>query len=254
MPSHAPVDASPHALASAPTGVPTGVPLRPDLPLKFVGGDPSLDLVNTVDWTGGGPVDERLVDYERLTRWSEAAGVLDAATAERLRRRAALQATEARAVHAEALRLRGAVRTLVVHAAAGAGGEAAGAGPIPPHALRSALAAFNATLGAGLRELGLRVEGGGFTLAWPDAGAPLALPLWRVARAAATLLAAEEAARLRVCGAPDCGWVYVDRSRNGFRRWCQMEVCGTQEKSRRRAARARPPNARAPHATDPTRR
>jgi predicted RNA-binding Zn ribbon-like protein len=42
-----------------------------------------------------------------------------------------------------------------------------------------------------------------------------------------------------VCAAPDCGWVYVDRSRNGFRRWCQMETCGTEEKSRRRAARTR---------------
>jgi predicted RNA-binding Zn ribbon-like protein len=220
---------------------PTGVPARPDLPLKFVGGDPSLDLVNTVDWTARGPVDERLVDYERLTRWGEEAGVLDAATAARLRRRAVLHPVEARAAHAEALRLRGALHTLVAHAAGAAVGTAAdtGGSPTPPHALRSALVAFNATLGAGLRELGLRVEGGRFALAWPDAGAPLALPLWRVARAGATLLASEEAARLRVCGAPDCGWVYVDRSRNGFRRWCQMEVCGTQEKSRRRAARAR---------------
>ena len=27
---------------------------------------------------------------------------------------------------------------------------------------------------------------------------------------------------------------YVDRSRNGLRRWCQMRTCGTREKSRRR--------------------
>jgi predicted RNA-binding Zn ribbon-like protein len=31
--------------------------------------------------------------------------------------------------------------------------------------------------------------------------------------------------------------MYVDRSRNGLRRWCQMEVCGTKEKSRQRALR-----------------
>ena len=231
MPSHASVSA------------PSGVPARPDLPLKFVGGDPSLDLINTVDWTARGPVDERLTDYERLTRWSEEAGVLGGTTAARLRRRAALHALEAHAAHAEALRLRAALHTLVTHAAACAAATcargASGDGQIPPHALRTALAALNATLGAGLRELGLRVEDGRFTLAWPDAGAPLVLPLWRVAQAGATLLASDEAARLRVCGAPDCGWVYVDRSRNGFRRWCQMEVCGTQEKSRRRAARAR---------------
>jgi predicted RNA-binding Zn ribbon-like protein len=33
--------------------------------------------------------------------------------------------------------------------------------------------------------------------------------------------------------------MFVDRSRNGFRRWCQMATCGTEEKTRRRAARAR---------------
>ena len=217
-------------------GAPAGVPTRPDLPLKFVGGDPSLDLVNTVDWATRGAVDERLVDYERLTRWSEAAGMLDAATATRLRRRAALHPAEAREAHAEALRLRAALRTLVVHAAAASQAETAGARPTA-HAVRAALDALNATLGAGLRELRLRVADGAFTLAWPDADAPLVLPLWRVARAGAALLTSEEAARLRVCGAPECGWVYVDRSRNGFRRWCQMESCGTQEKSRRRAAR-----------------
>ena len=225
MPSHASVSA------------PTGVPPRPDLPLKFVGGDPSLDLINTVDWAVRGPVDERLTDYERLTRWSEEAGVLGGATAARLRRRAALQPVEARAAHAEALRLRAALHTLVAHAAAAARG--AGGPRATPHALRTALEALNATLGTGLRELRLRTEAGAFTLAWSDADAPLVLPLWRVAQAGATLLASDEALRLRVCGAPECGWVYVDRSRNGFRRWCQMEVCGTQEKSRRRAARAK---------------
>jgi predicted RNA-binding Zn ribbon-like protein len=33
--------------------------------------------------------------------------------------------------------------------------------------------------------------------------------------------------------------MYVDRSRNGLRRWCQMETCGTREKSRRRYQRLR---------------
>src|ERR671935_145165 len=41
-------------------------------PLRYVGGDPSLDLVNTVDWTERGLENDRLVDYERLTRWAPA--------------------------------------------------------------------------------------------------------------------------------------------------------------------------------------
>jgi predicted RNA-binding Zn ribbon-like protein len=56
-------------------------------------------------------------------------------------------------------------------------------------------------------------------------------------RAAAALLSSDDTAKLRICGGPDCGWIYVDRSRNGLRRWCEMSVCGTREKSRRRSVR-----------------
>src|SRR3712207_8118753 len=47
-------------------------------------------------------------------------------------------------------------------------------------------------------------------------------------------ISSEEIARIRVCDAPECGWMYVDRSRNRLRRWCQMETCGTRAKNRRR--------------------
>jgi predicted RNA-binding Zn ribbon-like protein len=60
-----------------------------------------------------------------------------------------------------------------------------------------------------------------------------------VVKAAAELLVSSEAARVRVCGGPACGWMYVDRSRNHLRRWCRMETCGTREKSRRRRLPAR---------------
>ncbi len=36
------------------------------LPFAYIGGDPALDLVNTVDWTGAGPAQERLADYAAL--------------------------------------------------------------------------------------------------------------------------------------------------------------------------------------------
>jgi predicted RNA-binding Zn ribbon-like protein len=61
--------------------------------------------------------------------------------------------------------------------------------------------------------------------------------LWKVARSAAKLLTSDEARAIRVCPGENCGWVFVDRSRNGLRRWCQMKTCGTRAKNRRRAAR-----------------
>lgn len=39
--------------------------------------------------------------------------------------------------------------------------------------------------------------------------------------------------RMRMCGAPDCRWVFYDDSRNGAGRWCSMAVCGNRDKTRR---------------------
>jgi predicted RNA-binding Zn ribbon-like protein len=74
---------------------------------------------------------------------------------------------------------------------------------------------------------------------WRESGDSLDSPLWPVVWSAAMLLVSEEVGRIRICGGQDCGWVYVDRSRNGLRRWCCMQTCGTQAKSRRRRERIR---------------
>lgn len=43
--------------------------------------------------------------------------------------------------------------------------------------------------------------------------------------------------RLRICG--HCGWLFIDRSKNRSRMWCDMAVCGNREKARRHYARSR---------------
>lgn len=42
--------------------------------------------------------------------------------------------------------------------------------------------------------------------------------------------------RLRAC--PRCGWLFVDSSRGGKRRWCSMQTCGNREKTSRHRVRA----------------
>lgn len=48
----------------------------------------------------------------------------------------------------------------------------------------------------------------------------------------------EPGARIRHCGAPDCGLVFFDESRAGSRRWCSMATCGNRAKVRAHRARA----------------
>jgi predicted RNA-binding Zn ribbon-like protein len=57
---------------------------------------------------------------------------------------------------------------------------------------------------------------------------PLALA---TARSALRLCAAPERERIRVCAA--CGWLFLDRSKNRSRQWCDMLVCGNRAKARR---------------------
>jgi predicted RNA-binding Zn ribbon-like protein len=43
--------------------------------------------------------------------------------------------------------------------------------------------------------------------------------------------------RLRACGNRRCGWLFIDRSANGRRRWCDPLACGNRMKVRRYRAR-----------------
>ena len=57
----------------------------------------------------------------------------------------------------------------------------------------------------------------------------------------AALALATERDRLRRCGNPRCRWLFVDRSRQGNRMWCEAAVCGNRMRvgrHRRRSAAA----------------
>jgi predicted RNA-binding Zn ribbon-like protein len=207
--------------------------LSSTLPFQYIGGDPALDLVNTVDYTDRGLENERLTDYDRLTRWAESAGILAPKAAASLRTQAEARPREAEAAYRLALRAREVLgRLFGAIAREEPGGEA--------------LEAFNRLLGRALEQMRVtpsetRRRPQAMKLGWGDPGDHLNSIVWPVLWSAASLLVSEEAARIRVCGGPDCGWMYVDRSRNGLRRWCQMATCGTREKSRRRYQRIKTP-------------
>ena len=57
--------------------------------------------------------------------------------------------------------------------------------------------------------------------------------LWEIGRAAGRLVVSPRLARVRACAASDCGWWFVDDTKNRSRRWCDMKLCGNREKLRR---------------------
>ncbi len=77
----------------------------------------------------------------------------------------------------------------------------------------------------------------GFNWTWRDSSSQLDAMLWPVARDAAELLVDQDPARIRLCAAPACERLFLDQSKAGRRRWCQMGTCGNRAKARRHARR-----------------
>lgn len=200
---------------------------RPD-GFRFIAGDPALDFVNTAVWNEAGVMRERLIDYAALVRWGREAGLLSPGEARRLRALAQERATDAEVVLASAHGLRRTLRRVF-----GAVAQA----QAPDDAL--------AELDAWVREASSRRHlswqrrrsGGRVEWVWRGFENELDAVLWPVVLSGAALLVSDESAQVRICAGPECGWLYVDRSRNGLRRWCAMETCGTREKTRRRLQR-----------------
>lgn len=57
--------------------------------------------------------------------------------------------------------------------------------------------------------------------------------LWPVALSAADLLTSHDLKRLQQCEAENCGWLFVDTSKNHTRQWCDMSDCGNRAKVRK---------------------
>ena len=193
---------------------------------KLVGGRLCLDFVNTVgNWLDANQRRDYLSGYGDLLAWARQAGALSDLEAAKLRSEAERRPDDAAAALRRAVELRDALHGV---AAATALGHPAEAGD---------LARLNGFVAELLCASRLVVTGGGFAL--EREGDPTALdrPLWPIVRSAVDLFTSGEVGRVRQCGDDACGWVFVDASRSGRRRWCDMADCGNQAKVRRYRAR-----------------
>jgi predicted RNA-binding Zn ribbon-like protein len=190
------------------------------------GGRPSLDFVNTVDPRQGPTAHDFLGDYVDFALWAAGSGAVDESAVGRLIRLARRSHGEADAVFARALALREALYRTFLAAVGGA------KAPVQD------LERLRNELRVALGRLSLRPGQPSYAWSW-DESLALDRPLWPLARDAADLLTAPELERVKLCPGRDCGWLFVDASKNRSRRWCSMEVCGSREKMRRLHARRR---------------
>ncbi len=186
---------------------------RADHGFEFVGGSVALDFANTL---GG----------------MHTAGTLSRTETRRLIEDATQQPARAAAVLRRAIGLREAIWRVFD---AFAKSERAGAAD---------LAAIQEEELAALKHARFAQNGSDVAYRWSDE-LLLDRPLWDIARSASELLRSKsDLSRVRECGSNTCEWLFIDKSRNHSRRWCDMKDCGNAAKVRRFRQRQRAPRAR----------
>lgn len=193
-------------------------------PLPILGGHLALDFANTVDDPLGPARYDHAADAAGLVAWARRIGVLDDAQTARLQAAAAVEPRRAAAVVRRAHRLRDALNDVFGAVLDGRPADE------PWGRLRPFVA--EAYAAAGLEP----APAGAAAWRW-EPGDDLAVVLHPVAAAAAELLRSPDLVRLSRCAR--CPWLFLDRSRNHSRRWCDMGDCGQAQKIERIQAKRR---------------
>lgn len=207
------------------------IPPVPDHDLELSGGALALDFANTIGGTHVRPTHDHLRSYGDITRFAVLTGGLEPGVAKRLALRAERDPRRAAAVYQLGIALRESIWAVF---SALASGES-------PHDSDLALIGDAAAAGAARSRLVYDRDGVGWSL--PSDSDELERPLWDIARSAADLLTSEDHDRIKECASTTCEWVFLDRSRNRSRRWCDMSDCGNRAKARRFQARKHPVHA-----------
>lgn len=199
---------------------------------ELSGGHLALDFANTVDGSRSRPKPhehdpaEHLRTYHDLLDWASQAAVISETERRRLARIAADRPADAAATHRRSIELREAIFR-VFDARSGERTEP-----------NDAIAIIDREDRAARAHRMLRKRDGSIAYTWQE-GDDLGRPLWPVAVAAAELLTSPEVSVVKECASETCDWLFVDRSRNRSRRWCDMSDCGNRAKARRFHARRR---------------
>ncbi|MCI0446836.1 CGNR zinc finger domain-containing protein [bacterium] len=180
---------------------------------KLIGERLCLDFTNTVGGRNGSEIIlEKLKTYDDLVVWSVHAGILNRRDTQRLNKKGA------QSVVKRALRLREAIYRICVAALKKESPDSADL-KLLNHEIHEAR--------------NHEFVDSSFRIRTKSTNKDLDQILWPVALSARQLLTSEDLKRLQQCDSENCGWLFVDTSKNHTRQWCDMSDCGNRAKVRR---------------------
>jgi predicted RNA-binding Zn ribbon-like protein len=195
-------------------------------PRDFVGGHVAIDLVNTVTARNADPIDW-LDGYPRLLEWAALTGEFTGRTLRLLERRGRSDPAAAQRALTRARELREvllAILTAMIRSET-----------VPKRELRR----YEDHVKAALAHATMSTTSGHVRLEVSIDTSGLELVTHELALRSLDLLREVSLDRTRVCAGDRCGWLFIDRSKGGRRRWCDMATCGNTAKSRRYYLRTR---------------
>jgi len=190
--------------------------------LDRVGNAPSLDFVDTVHSRYDAGAHDYLPSYGELLEWARDGDLITVQQQRRLKRAAVDEPRKAARAVRRAHELRDLLYRLFLTVIRDER-------PSPVD-----MAAFNRWVGemSGRRRIDHTERG--LVWGWETGEGALEEPLWPIVLSAIGLLTTDDAKRIKECPAPEgCGWLFLDKSKNGTRRWCNMRTCGNIAKARR---------------------
>jgi predicted RNA-binding Zn ribbon-like protein len=200
---------------------------------KLIGGDVSLDFVNTVNGRTSNPNKKRgrdyydafpsdkLENYADLIAWSFKAELINEREAKSLLQIAKDKPQATDAVLKRALILRESIYRFFKSVIEGWQPKA------------DDLENLNRELSIARRHQKLSIAENNFVFEWIDRSQALDQMLWQISVSATALLIDGDLSRIRHCVNDVCNWLFLDRSRNRTRQWCVMKDCGNVAKVRR---------------------
>lgn len=194
---------------------------------ELTGGTLCLDFANTSeDHKAPETAGEKIQTYADLLAFEVQTGDLPVADARKLLAAANDSSPKAQAVLRKGRELREVIYRVFVAASE------------EQKPSREDLETLNTFLAETLRHVRVSQQNGGFTRTWDDPSS-LERPLWPIVASAADLLTGTELDAVRQCHSDRCSWLFLDRSHNRSRRWCDMKTCGNRAKAKRHYERVK---------------
>jgi|SRR6267143_4614260 len=199
----------------------------PSAQFDLSGGNLALDFANTVSDRPAESRTERLTEYQNLLAFGQETGALPARAVDRLYAVAGEAPGQGKSILQGAIQLREAI--FAVFSAVTERRAIPG----------SSLALLNVALQESASHGRIAHTSRRFVWEWIGMDCHLDSILWPVARAAADLLTSEDIAKVRICASDKCAWLFLDKTKNHRRRWCDMKTCGNRVKAQRHYQRVK---------------